>query len=185
MSCSAPPQFSTDSGAGPAVSAPVNRPSAPVSKGLDPAVASVPISVTIPGSTAPIDPVTTISDGELQLPETGKRIAWWVGGAAPGEKKGVTLLAGHVRTENEATGVFTQLARLRPGDDVTVTTYDGRAHRYVVTEKPRDYAKKGLPSRLFDPEEKPTLALVTCTGPWDPVAKAYPSNLIVWAAPAR
>lgn len=186
MACQAPADTSTDTTA--PLAAERGKPVADRQGGdrpqLDPETASVPISVTIPKAKAPIDPVTTIQNGELQLPGTAQIIAWWAGGAAPGEKTGVISLAGHVNTRTEKSGVFTRLAQLKPGDKVHLKTYGGKLYSYVVTKPPKQYDKSGLPAELFDPNAKHQLALITCSGKWNPKTRAYPKNLIVWAVPA-
>lgn len=186
VSCTTAENSSDSPAPAPAIEQVDNRQTAaPVGRGkLAPEVAAVPVKVTIPAGSARIKPSGTISNGELQLPETTKVIAWWAAGAAPGET-GVTLLAGHVNTRTEKSGLFTRLDRLRPGDKVSVTTYDGTQHRYVVSEAPQNYEKNSLPNkRLFRSTGKHELALITCSGKWDPRLRAYPNNLIVWASPA-
>ena len=66
----------------------------------------------------------------VHLSVIDRGVAHWAGTAETGGF-GNMVLAGH-RTTN--TAPFRDLDRLQPGDPITVTGFDGRAARYVVSE---------------------------------------------------
>ncbi len=71
-------------------------------------------------------------------------------------------------------GLFSNLRQTKNGDEVTVTTEDGQAHRYLVTDKS---IVKPNQVDVVMPTETEVLTLYTCTGWLDSqrlVIKAYP-----------
>lgn len=145
----------------------------------------VPVGLQLPrlGVQAPVDPVGVV-DGELQVPEDGKRLGWWVGSVAAGGRSGTTVIDGHIDTP-QGRGAFYQLQHVEAHDQVVVTVAGGATVTYWVTER-RTYAKAdGLPPEVFgDAAGPPRLVLITCGGRYDVATASYDDNVVVVAVPA-
>ncbi|MFF8278819.1 class F sortase [Streptomyces lateritius] len=135
------------------------------------------------GLRANLVPVGADRDGVLDLPDDTRTGGWWALGAPAGAAEGTTLLAGHVDTRRSGLGAFATLHELPLGSRVEVRAANGRTYRYVIAAR-RTYRQQALPRDLFTRTGPHRLALVTCTGSFDPVAAAYDSNLVLFATPA-
>ncbi|MER7246025.1 DUF4142 domain-containing protein [Kribbella sp. NPDC000426] len=131
---------------------------------------------------APVQPVATGSDGQLQMPASPNAVGWWAAGAAPGSEGGTVLLAGHVDTARSGRAVFAGLSEVPVGAKVSVTGGDGHVHRYKIVAR-RTYLQSALPRDLFQGAGKPRLVLVTCTGAYDHKANRYTHNLVLYGVP--
>ncbi|MFF8290536.1 class F sortase [Streptomyces sp. NPDC016309] len=151
--------------------------------GREPAY-SPPVSLTIPGHLrpTPVDPVTADEDGAMAVPASPHRMGWWALGAPPGAARGTVLLAGHLDSADEGAGPFEALHDVPMDTRAQLTTADGRRHTYRIVAR-RTHAKEALPKDLFTPRGPARLALVTCTGDFDPDAHAYAGNLVLYAEP--
>ncbi|MEV0286335.1 class F sortase [Kribbella sp. NPDC050820] len=148
----------------------------------------VPDQVVLPGgATAPVIPASTVR-GELKVPEEGRRVGWWDGGAQAGDPFGSVVLAGHVDTKTEGVGHFARLLRIKPGELVVLhgaghtATY--RVSSIVSVPKNALATKSGA----FDQKVSHRLVLITCTGAYDASRGGYEDNLVVTATavgPAR
>jgi hypothetical protein len=150
---------------------------APVAAGV------VPATVTIRDVDAPVVPVSTAPDGSLTLPEAPKTVGWWSPGALPGSGAGSVVLAGHVDSRVAGLGTFAVLRELGVGEQITVRGTDGRDVPYDVVAR-REYHKAELPPDLFARDGAARLVLITCGGRFDPAARGYDDNVVVFARPA-
>jgi len=142
-----------------------------------------PIRLALPGFVdAPVMPVATGRDGQLQVPKSPTNVGWWAAGAAPGSAGGTVLLVGHVDSARHARGVFAALSEVPVGAKVAVTAGDGGVHRYRIVAR-RIYRQEDLPSDLFRGASKPRLALVTCIGSYNHSARRYTHNLVLYGVP--
>ncbi|MEI8408023.1 MULTISPECIES: DUF4142 domain-containing protein [unclassified Kribbella] len=142
-----------------------------------------PVRLALPGLVdAPVMPVATGGDSRLQMPKSPADVGWWAAGAAPGSAGGTVLLAGHVDSARYGRAVFAALSEVQIGAKVTVTAGDGEVHRYRIVAR-RIYRQESLPADLFHGAVKPRLALVTCTGTYDHVARRYTHNLVLYGVP--
>jgi sortase (surface protein transpeptidase) len=143
-----------------------------------------PASVRVPALDviAPVQVIGVGPAGALIVPHSPMDVGWYQGGSVPGEP-GVALLTSHVDTRTEGRGVFAGLVRLAPGDTITLVAADGIEQLWTVTARTQ-HRKDALPSELFARSGPPVLALVTCGGPFDPQARSYRDNVIVWATPS-
>ncbi|MCH0542647.1 class F sortase [Streptomyces sp. MUM 203J] len=157
-------------------------------------VASVPpvashgaaVSVSVPGyvDPMPVDAVGASPQGELDVPASPYRVGWWARGARPGDPRGTVLLAGHIDSAEEGAGPFEALHDLPVGARVQVGAADGTRHTYRIVAR-RTYEASALPQDLFSPDEgRGRLVLVTCAGDFDPHARVYARNLVLYALPA-
>jgi Sortase domain len=135
---------------------------------------------------APIVPVGTTPDGELEIPLNPKVVGWWHYGAKPGATVGTAILAGHINYAG-VTGEMAEIGRLDPGDEVYVF---GRQNanskhevRFTVTGV-RTYHKTHLPyQQIFDQKSVGRIVIVTCGGPFDAATGNYLDNIVVFAVP--
>ncbi len=119
-------------------------------------------------------------DGTIQVPSDYGQAAWYAGGPAPGEQ-GPAVILGHLDSFT-GPGVFWNLAKLHPGDPMTVVRQDGVAvgfHVSRVDSFPRD---RFPVADVYGALPGPELRLITCGGTWDWGARRYGSNLVVFAA---
>lgn len=143
-----------------------------------------PLELVIPslGVDAPVEDAE-VSGGVLRPPDDPASVGWWAGGAGPGDRRGVVLLAGH--SVRHGAGALDELAAVRPGAVVEVGVDEphgtGRARYRVVSVVAYDRAEvaRRAPA-LFDPDGAHALAIVTCTD-FDGVG--YRSNVVVRAVP--
>ncbi|MEE1753691.1 class F sortase [Streptomyces sp. SP18CS02] len=147
---------------------------------------SPPVTLVVPGHIAPmpVDPVAVGREGALALPASPFRLGWWALGARPGDARGTVLLAAHLDSAEQGAGPFQALHTVPLGADVRLTTADGVRHTYTLVAR-RTHPKAALPRDLFAADGVPRLALVTCTGAYDPGSRAYADNLVLYGVPAR
>lgn len=100
-------------------------------------------------------------------------VGWLLGSAFPGAP-GNMVLYGHLGGPN---GTFMRLHELQPGDEFSVMSA-GAEHRYRVRS-----SQETTPDDVgvLAPTSTATATLITCSGPWDPVAQTNVRRLIVTA----
>ena len=142
---------------------------------------SPPTRLIIPslGVNAEVEPVGDDAQGHMAAPSRAERVGWYQPGAMPGDA-GNAVLDGHL---DWTTGpaVFWHLARLGPGDEVSVQRADGSQVKFVVDSK-AVFPFNASPPGLFTNVGPPALVLVTCYGPWDRQNGTYADRLVVHAA---
>ncbi len=146
-----------------------------------------PQSVEVPsvGITMPVRATGVARDGQMELPDDPRVMGWYRFGPLPGAARGSSVLAGHVDARDFGTGPLARLAAVQPGAVVIVTAADGTALRYRVSSVER-ITKAALPlDRLFAPDGRHRLALVTCGGRFLPDAGGYEDNIVLTATPLR
>lgn len=143
-----------------------------------------PVRVELPalGIDMPVEPTGVDDTGRMALPDSADVAGWYRFGPAPLSPSGAAVVAAHV-DDSDSVGPFARLVEADAGTAVLVTTADGSAHTYRVTEV-RAQAKDALSSdALFDRSGGPRLVLVTCGGDWNPEAGSYTDNVMVTAVP--
>lgn len=144
-----------------------------------------PVQVRIPavGIDAPLTPsVVDVANGVLGVPHDIRRPGWWRDGAAPGDRHGAVLVAGHVDSASKGAGAFFGLQTARRGARVELRTRDGRTRHYRVVSV-RLMPKEELPAEVYSRRGRARLVLVTCGGPFDEARKHYRDNVVVTAVP--
>jgi sortase A len=119
------------------------------------------------------------SGRNMETPADFHDVAWYKLGPRPGEP-GDALINGHVNWWTGA-AVFTKLAALRPGDEISVIRADGVEVKFHVTGS-QTVAANARVASLFAPGTTPTLTLITCTGDWNPFTQSDTRRLLVSAA---
>jgi hypothetical protein len=127
---------------------------------------------------SPMIPLGKQDDGRLEVPEDAHTAGWWTGRANPGER-GPAVIVGHVDSR-EGPGAFWELPDLREGDVVAVDREDGTSLDWVV-DRVETHPKDDFPTDdVYGATEEPTLRLITCSGFFDPQARSYDDNTIVF-----
>jgi hypothetical protein len=136
------------------------------------------------GIRMPVVPRGVDRRGQMAIPPAVSRAGWYRWGAAPGDRRGAVVLAGHVDTEEGGIGPLARVAGAREGTRV-VLRHRGGPTTYAVTavrRVPKDVLD--LPY-LFRRGGAPALHLVTCGGEFDPRRGGYQDNVVVIAEPVR
>ena len=141
---------------------------------------SVPVRVTIPaiGVDSRLMALGLQDDGTIEVPPQAFPAGWYSGAPTPGEL-GPAILVGHVHYD-ESAGVFADLRRLRPDDEVVVRRKDGKSAVFRVT-RVRHYAKDQFPTeKVYGNLGYAGLRLITCGGR-DLISGRYEDNVIAFA----
>ena len=140
---------------------------------------------------APIIPVGVDSYGAMEAPGAGHPASdpiwgtafWWKQGVSPGQS-GNAVLAGHVDRNDGSHAVFWNLARIQPGNLITITNQSGQTSTFRVTSVESFNNPDGGPNdpviqRVFGPASSANLNLITCYGDW--VGTEYNKRLVVFS----
>lgn len=132
-------------------------------------------------------------DGTAEVPPVDQPLqASYLDWADTIENQRPLVVYGHVNGRDakhrSVPGVFAKLSRVKPGDEVVVAYANGSSRTYRITNvqqvsKHADPAKNdpGFPTAaVYDATPKPTIRLVTCTGPFDSSARSYVDNFIAY-----
>ncbi|MFF9817178.1 class F sortase [Streptomyces sp. NPDC014006] len=165
----------------PAAPSPVASTSPPA-----PLPAAKPVRVRIPAAgvdTSPVLELGLAADGTVQVPSVAQadRIGWYREGVTPGQT-GPAVLIGHFDTA-EGPAVLRAVARVRPGDTITVDRADGSTAVFTVRAL-QQVDKKHFPTqRVYGDTPRPELRVITCGG--DLRAGHRPDNIILYADLSR
>ncbi|MGW5607972.1 class F sortase [Streptomyces sp. NPDC003753] len=147
-----------------------------------PLPASAPVRVRIPAAgvdTSPVLQLGLAADGTVQVPSVAQadRIGWYREGVTPGQT-GPAVLIGHFDTVN-GPAVLRNVARVRPGDTITVDRADGSTAVFAVRTL-QQVDKRHFPTqRVYGDTSRPELRVITCGG--DLRAGHRPDNIILYA----
>jgi sortase A len=153
--------------------------SGPVDKTVAP---SEPSMLEIPkvGISAKVQQVGILPNGNMGVPSNFTDVGWYEPGTIPGQK-GSAVIAGHQDRAGNIPAVFYRLEDLKIGDDVFVTTGDGkRLHFKVIEMKVYPYNSPDPLERIFNAKDGTYLNLITCAGSWIPSAKTNNKRLVVY-----
>jgi hypothetical protein len=118
-------------------------------------------------------------DGTMEVPPDGSTAGWYTASPTPGQV-GPAVLAAHVDWKGSE-GVFYDLRRVAIGDDITVERADGRSVHFAV-RRVEQYAKDAFPTAaVYGDVATAQLRLITCGGDFDPMARSYRDNVVVYA----
>lgn len=140
----------------------------------------LPVRLKIPkiNVDANIQYVSMTAQGEMEVPNNTVDVGWFFPGTRPGDK-GSAVIAGHVDGQDNTTGVFFNLNKLKPGDKLYVEDNLGKLTIFVV-QYSRIYPP-GYANEVFRSNDIARLNLVTCDGIWDGSQKSYTNRLVVFA----
>jgi len=177
-----PPPGPTAAPPPPAVTDPLVPPPAAMAS-TAPLSASTPLRVHVPSIAADSDLVAVGVDAQrrVQVPPVSQpmQAAWFDQAPTPGAA-GPALIIGHV-DGNGRPGIFANLDKLRPGQEVAVDRADGLTAVFTVFHT-ETVPKDAFPTqRVYGNVPDAQLRLVTCGGELDAQANSYRSNVIVYA----
>jgi sortase (surface protein transpeptidase) len=140
-----------------------------------------PVRLRIPriGVSSRLQRLGQAPDKTVEVPNDWDVAGWYAPGTRPGDP-GSAVILGHVDSRS-GPAVFYRLRELRRGDQIEVVRTDRSRARFAV-ERIDQYDKQRFPTDdVYYPTLTPTLRLVTCGGPFDPVSGHYRANVIVFA----
>jgi sortase A len=118
--------------------------------------------------------------GNMSTPKSISNTGWYKYGTVPGEI-GSSVIDGHVDNGFNMPGVFSELKKLSPGDDIYVRTDKKEELHFVVVEK-EVYPFKEVPlQKLFNRNDLSRLNLITCDGEWIDEEQTDENRLVVYA----
>jgi Sortase domain len=133
------------------------------------------------GIDVPVRAVGVAADGQMELPPDPATIGWYRFGPAPAERRGAVVLGGHLDSLQYGVGPLVRLRKVRTGQLIRISAYDGRTTTYRV-DGVREIPKRRLALEdLFDRSGSPRLRIVTCGGRYEPDNGGYQQNLVVSA----
>jgi sortase (surface protein transpeptidase) len=173
----------------PAAASAVAAPSASASASPPAAVGlvlsrSLPIHLDVPaiGVHSPLLQLGANPDNTVAVPplEKDSKAGWFQYSPTPGQL-GPAVLLGHVDSAQWGPGVFYRLGALAPGQTVDVTRSDKTVAVFAV-DKVDSYPKGSFPSlQVYGNTPNAQLRLITCGGIFDPSARSYENNIVVYA----
>lgn len=133
------------------------------------------------GVKARVMPLGVTGTNKLKAPNNIYDVGWYNASSQPGQP-GAMLMDGHVSSW-ESDGVFKNIKKLIPGDELTVERGDGQVFRYrVVKSQAYDEAQTDMRAALQPVTEgKNGLNLITCYGRIKPGTSEFEQRLIVFA----
>jgi hypothetical protein len=105
--------------------------------------------------------------------------------AALATHRGTVVVAGHVLTTGAAKGPLFNVARMKKGERVYVTTASGVLTTWIVTNVHEVTYATGVPSSLFTGSGPPRLALTSCAGAYNTAAHHWTKVAIAIASEVR
>ena len=127
-------------------------------------------------------PLGLTANNAVAVPASSYVTGWYKGSAKPGQQ-GAMFIYGHVLGWN-AGGIFYNLKKLIPGDDITVTRGDNTVYTYQVVASKVYPAQSVDMSAVLSPivSGTPGLNLMTCTGTIVPQSNpiAFTERLVVF-----
>jgi LPXTG-site transpeptidase (sortase) family protein len=144
---------------------------------------STPMNVTVPSIEASSSLISLGKkpDGELEVPPltNPKQASWYNGSPSPGTL-GPAVILGHINGDGKA-GIFYRLKDVKAGDQVFVARQDGQTAIFTVSHIDT-VPKNAFPSdQVYGDTPDSQLRLITCGGVFDPAAKSYEANVVVYA----
>ncbi|AZI58293.1 class F sortase [Nakamurella antarctica] len=148
--------------------------------------AAQPIKIDIPslGVSSKMIDVGLNLDGTVEVPpldDPESKPGWFRQSPAPGVL-GPSIILGHVDSKKYGPGSFYKLGAMQVGDKIDVTRDDGTVAVFNVDEV-QSILKSEFPTeKVYGNIDNAGLRLITCGGEFDPNARSYESNIIVYAS---
>lgn len=146
---------------------------------------SVPTSIDIPaiGVHSTLMKLGQQSNGSIEVPPLGRNsvAGWYDKSPSPGQL-GPSIVLGHVDSKAYGPAVFFRLGALKPGDRVSIGRSDGLVALFRV-DRVAEYAKTKFPSQeVYGNIDHAGLRLITCGGTFNPSARSYDDNIVVYGS---
>jgi sortase A len=157
-----------------------SKPHAKTAKIIPKENAGFPMRLKIPkiGVDAAVQYVGLTSSGVMDVPSNTVDVGWFKFGPYPGEK-GSAVIAGHLDEGSGKSGVFTNLSKLKKGDEIYIDYANGTSIAFVVSKS--NLYNPGYALDVFSATTSAHLNLITCDGVWDDNKKSYSKRLVVFA----
>jgi len=132
------------------------------------------------GLNSPIQQVGINDKGDMDVPDgRTDNVGWYKYGVLPGNT-GSAVLAAHVYA------AFSELHRVKAGDEIYVTAEDGSRLRYVVTHTKTHRLSDLTSDMLFNRNDGGKhLHVITCAGSYVRSLGTYDHRLVVYATLAH
>ena len=125
-----------------------------------------------------IEPTGITRAGLMDVPRNLSDAAWLKTGVRPGTR-GQAVIDGHLDSVG-GPALFSELHRLKPGDQIYVSDAAGGELTFAVTGV-EVQPLRGFPTlRVFGPASGRFLNLITCAGTYDPTGRSYDHRLVVF-----
>lgn len=141
----------------------------------------LPVRLQIPSINvdAAVEDVGITSGEEMGVPSDTEKAGWYQLGPSPGEK-GSAVISGHFNGKDGKSGLFKDLAKIKPGDKIYAINEVGVTFTFIVRES-KTY-RPGYAEEVFSPKDNGIhLNLITCDGIWDSVKESFTKRLVVFA----
>jgi hypothetical protein len=146
---------------------------------------SAPLLLVIPelDVVASVTAVGLLDDGGMAVPDDIATVGWFApkGRAIVPGAPGTAVIAGHRDSSTDGAGALRHLADLDVGAVIEIVHADGSVSGWRVDEVVRTRRDELPVATLFTRDGEPRIALVTCGGVFNPLARAYSHNVIVTA----
>lgn len=146
---------------------------------MQPSAYGLPVRLRIPRIRvdAAISGVAFTPQGGMDIPDSALEAGWFTPGVRPGDL-GNAVIAGHLDTALSTPGIFWDLHRLKPGDEIQVETDQKEVLTFIV-ERMELYPYDNAPmTEIFGSSTGSKLNLVTCSGQWN--KQTYSERLVVF-----
>jgi LPXTG-site transpeptidase (sortase) family protein len=149
---------------------------------IPPEIIGKPARLRIPAISvdAVMEDVSVAKDGSMAVPKDPMNAGWYSPGPRPGEV-GSAVIAGHVNWYRGATGVFKELKKLAPGEEIQVEDENGKEFTFTVREVRKFDAAADATDIFSSDDGKAHLNIITCDGAWNKSEGQYTERLIVFA----
>jgi LPXTG-site transpeptidase (sortase) family protein len=116
----------------------------------------------------------------MNVPSNANDVGLYRFGTQPGEI-GNTVVDGHLDTYTSSNGVFSNLDKLKSGDDVYVVDAQNKLIHYRVSHVAVFAADSSAPLQsIFGTSGQAHLNLITCAGAWDNNSHQYTQRRVVF-----
>lgn len=144
---------------------------------------STPTTVSVPsiGATSSLVPLGLNADQSLQVPPLSNpmQAGWFDKSPTPGSL-GPAVILGHINGSGKP-GIFYRLKDVKAGDQVMVARQDGQTAVFTVSHIDT-VPKAAFPAdQVYGDTPDSELRLITCGGVFDPAARSYEANVVVYA----
>ena len=126
-----------------------------------------------------LEQVGLTKQGAVDAPKDILKAAWFNLSVRPGVK-GVAIIVGHFGSKNGVSSIFTNLSRLKIGDQISTNDASGLVTNFVVTKIEKYDQNLEVPAIFIASDNKAHLNLITCNGNWNKITKSYPQRLVIF-----
>ena len=124
-----------------------------------------------------IQEVGITQKGNIATPRVFSDVGWYKYGTLPGDN-GTAVIDGHVDNGLAFPAVFSNLNKIKIGDNIYIETKENKVLNFVVNDiKTYDY--NAGTQDIITESSTPRLVLITCTGNWIPNLRTHDKRLVI------